>query len=115
MEVQVQPYLFFEGRCEEAIEFYRKSLDAKVDVIMGDARLTMEREIAENRSQQFDLLALDAFSSDAIPVHLLTREAFALYKSRLGQHLRPATVAAPPPVVQCPPIKYVGQGSAIER
>ena len=52
---------------------------AKVDVVMGDARLTMEREVAEGRSQQFDLLALDAFSSDAIPVHLLTREAFAIY------------------------------------
>jgi len=38
--MQVQPYLFFEGRCEEAIEFYRKALDAKVDVIMRykDAR-----------------------------------------------------------------------------
>ena len=34
MQVQVQPYLFFEGRCEEAIEFYRKALDAKVDVVM---------------------------------------------------------------------------------
>jgi PhnB protein len=32
--MQVQPYLFFEGRCEEAIEFYRKALDAKVDVVM---------------------------------------------------------------------------------
>jgi hypothetical protein len=52
---------------------------AKVDVVMGDARLTMERELAEGRSQQFDLLALDAFSSDAIPVHLLTREAFEVY------------------------------------
>ena len=34
MQMQVQPYLFFEGRCEEAIEFYRKALDAKVDVVM---------------------------------------------------------------------------------
>ena len=41
-------------------------------------------------SQQFDLLALDAFSSDAIPVHLLTREAFALY----GRHLKPNGVLA---------------------
>lgn len=32
--MQVQPYLFFEGRCEEAIEFYRKAVDAKVDVMM---------------------------------------------------------------------------------
>lgn len=52
---------------------------AKVDVVMGDARLSMEREVAEGQSQQFDLLALDAFSSDAIPVHLLTREAFEVY------------------------------------
>ena len=32
--MQVQPYLFFDGRCEEAIEFYRKALDAKVDMLM---------------------------------------------------------------------------------
>jgi len=59
---------------------------AKVEVAPGDARLSMERE----PSQQFDLLALDAFSSDAIPVHLLTREAFALY----GRHLKPNGVLA---------------------
>jgi len=52
---------------------------AKVDIVMGDARLSMERELAEQRSPQFDLLALDAFSSDAIPVHLLTKEAFEIY------------------------------------
>lgn len=34
MQVQVQPYLFFEGRCEEAIEYYRKALDAKVERVM---------------------------------------------------------------------------------
>ena len=34
MQVQVQPYLFFEGRCEEAMEFYRKALDAKVERVM---------------------------------------------------------------------------------
>jgi SAM-dependent methyltransferase len=58
---------------------------AKIDVVMGDARLSLEREFAAGGSQQFDLLALDAFSSDAIPVHLLTREAVALYL----RHLRP--------------------------
>ena len=52
---------------------------AKVDVVMGDARLSMEREAP----QQLDLLALDAFSSDSIPLHLLTREAFALYQRHL--------------------------------
>jgi len=50
-----------------------------VEVVMGDARLSMERE----PPQQFDLLALDAFSSDSIPLHLLTREAFDLYQRHL--------------------------------
>jgi PhnB protein len=34
MQMQIQPYLFFDGRCEEAIEYYRKALDAKVDMLM---------------------------------------------------------------------------------
>lgn len=56
---------------------------AKVDIILGDARLSMERELAAGQSQQFDLLALDAFSSDAIPVHLLTKESFEIYLKQL--------------------------------
>jgi len=54
--------------------FVRDS-QAQVEIVPGDARLSLERE----PSQQFDVLALDAFSSDAIPIHLLTREAMALY------------------------------------
>jgi len=50
-------------------------------VVTGDGRLSLGRE----PEQAFDLLVLDAFSSDAIPVHLLTREAFALYLSRLAE------------------------------
>jgi hypothetical protein len=53
---------------------------AEVSVVLGDARLSLERE---DPSLQFDLLALDAFSSDAIPVHLLTAEAFQLYQRHL--------------------------------
>jgi len=53
---------------------------------MGDARLTLERQ----PPQQFHLLAVDAFSSDAIPVHLLTVEAFQLY----FRHLRPDGILA---------------------
>jgi hypothetical protein len=49
-------------------------------VILGDARLSLRAAPARS----FDLLILDAFSSDAIPVHLLTREAFALYLDRLA-------------------------------
>jgi hypothetical protein len=59
---------------------------ADLDILLGDARLTLERQAP----QQFDLLAIDAFSSDAIPAHLLTNEAFELY----FKHLRPDGVLA---------------------
>ena len=55
---------------------YLSNCAGKVEVVLGDARLSLEREAA----QGFDLLTLDAFNSDAIPVHLLTREAFAVYE-----------------------------------
>jgi len=48
---------------------------AQVEVALGDARLTLEREAPQN----FDVLAVDAFSSDAIPVHLITKEALGIY------------------------------------
>ena len=59
---------------------YLPKCAGKVEVAPGDARLTLERESPQN----FDLLVLDAFSSDAIPVHLLTREAFELYARHLN-------------------------------
>ena len=54
---------------------------ARVDVVLGDGRVSLEQE----QPQGFDVLVVDAFSGDAIPVHLLTREAFALY----FRHLKP--------------------------
>ena len=59
-------------------------------ILMGDARLTLERQLANEGPQNYDILAVDAFSSDAIPVHLLTREAIQLY----FRHLKPAGVLA---------------------
>ena len=56
------------------------------EVLLGDARLTMEQQ----PSQQYDVLAIDAFTGDAIPVHLLTREAVALYL----RHLKPGGILA---------------------
>ncbi len=64
---------------------------AHVETAVGDARMSLEREAARGEKQHFDVLVLDAFSSDAIPLHLLTREAFQLYL----QHLRgPESVIA---------------------
>jgi SAM-dependent methyltransferase len=65
---------------------YLRDSPAKVDVVLGDARLSMEKE----QTQQFDVLAIDAFSGDSIPIHLLTREAFRIY----WKHLRPNGVLA---------------------
>jgi hypothetical protein len=56
---------------------------AKVDVIQGDGRLGVARERARN-APLFDYLVVDAYSSDAVPIHLLTREAFALYLESLN-------------------------------
>ena len=58
---------------------YLSNCPARVEIALGDARLSLEREPPQN----FDLLALDAFSSDAIPVHLLTKEAFEVYERHL--------------------------------
>jgi spermidine synthase len=66
-----------------AREFFSYLDDTKAswDVRLGDARLSLEREDAQN----FDVLVLDAFSSDAIPVHLLTVEAMGVYARHLRQ------------------------------
>ncbi len=54
---------------------------AQVDVILGDARLTL----AEAPPRHYGLLVIDAFSSDAIPLHLLTREALQLYLEKVAE------------------------------
>jgi hypothetical protein len=51
------------------------------DVVLGDARLTLAKD-----KEKYDLLIIDAFSSDSIPVHLLTQEAFEIYKARLNEN-----------------------------
>ena len=74
---------------------------ARIETAIGDARLNLEREPA----QRFDVLVIDAFSSDSIPVHLITREALAVYM----KHMQPDGIIAfhvtnryldLPPVVQ---------------
>lgn len=69
---------------------YLKDSRADLQVIAGDARVSLEQELANHGSQDFDLLVLDAFSGDTIPLHLLTKEAFAVY---LG-HLQPDGIIA---------------------
>ena len=65
---------------------YLSDSKAGIEVAIGDARLTLEREAP----QGFDLLAVDAFSSDAIPIHLITREALGVYL----RHMKPDGIVA---------------------
>ena len=65
---------------------YLKESKAKTEIVMGDARLSLAAE----EPQHYDLLVIDAFSGDAIPVHLLTREAIELYR----RHLNPNGILA---------------------
>jgi SAM-dependent methyltransferase len=66
---------------EAASRYFRflAESQAKTDVVAGDGRLALEREAPKS----FDVIVLDAFSDDSIPVHLLTREAFEIYFRRL--------------------------------
>ena len=57
---------------------------AKVEIVPGDARLSMEQELAAGKNQNYDVLAVDVFSSDSIPVHLLDEEAFQVYLQQLS-------------------------------
>jgi hypothetical protein len=77
------------GPASETFSYVRDS-NARIDFVLGDARVELERELARGAPQHLDILALDAFSSDSIPVHLLTREALDVYL----RHLTPNGILA---------------------
>lgn len=62
-----------------------KERGATGDIVIGDARLSLEAELSEGTPQNFDVLVLDVFSGDAIPVHLMTLSAFKLYFEHLAE------------------------------
>ncbi len=64
---------------------------ADVQIVLGDARIQLERELKENGPRQFDVLAVDAFSSDSIPMHLLTLECV---RDVYFKHLKPEGILA---------------------
>jgi len=80
---EIDPDVTALSRSESPEFTFLRDSRAKVEVIAGDARLALERELRRRQPQQFDVLVLDAFSSDSIPVHLLTREAFRIYVGHL--------------------------------
>ena len=88
------------GRAGDSIRFYEinpavdfiahtwfsflNDSQARTEVTLGDARVQMERELLAGQSHDYDLIAVDAFSSDSIPIHLLTAECADLYRQRLA-------------------------------
>lgn len=64
---------------------YLDRSEANIDVVIGDGRRSLRNSLVKQGSEQFDVLVVDAFSSDSIPIHLLTQEAANLY----WQHLKP--------------------------
>ena len=76
---EIDPHVADIARNERYFSFL-SDCQVKPRIVFGDARLTLARE----RPRAYSLLVIDAFSSDAIPVHLLTREALALYTGLLA-------------------------------
>lgn len=76
---EIDPAVVRVARDEHLFTFLRDSQADSLEVVVGDARLALGAE----RDRGFDLLILDAFASDSIPVHLLTREAIRLYRRKL--------------------------------
>jgi hypothetical protein len=99
---EIDPAVVRIARDEHAFTFLRDCRAGTLDVVVGDARLRL-RALHDGTA---DLLVLDAFSSDAIPTHLLTREAVRLYRAKLAEgglialHLSNRTVDLDPVVGQ---------------
>ena len=80
---EINPLVTSWASGPDAFFSYTRDSAGKTETVTADARLALAREYLQNGSQNYDLLVLDAFSSDSVPVHLLTVEAFTLYLKHL--------------------------------
>ena len=96
---EIDPEVERIARDPNYFTYLSQCVKGKVDVVLGDARLTLAREAAHS----YDLLQVDAFSSDNVPTHLLTTEALAIYfhalkpDGILALHLSNRNLALEPP------------------
>lgn len=81
---EINPQVIDVAQGKDGYFSYLSDSKAKTEIILGDARLSLEQELSYDGSQNYDILVLDVFSSDSIPVHLLDREAFELYLNHLA-------------------------------
>lgn len=79
---EIDPAVLYIAR-DSGLFTYLADSRSTIDYVLGDARQSLAHEDPPRR---FDLLLVDAFSSDAIPIHLLTKEALALYFEHLTEH-----------------------------
>ena len=77
---EIDPAILKIAKDEDYFTYFKNTHAGKLDVILGDARLCL-KEVPDN---YYGLLVLDAFSSDVIPTHLLTREALQIYLSKIA-------------------------------
>ena len=80
---EINPTVIRIAKGEGGYFTYLSDAAARIEIVLGDARLSLEEEAVRHDFQNFDVLLVDAFNGDAIPVHLLTREAMGLYLSHL--------------------------------
>ena len=78
---EIDPTVERIARDERYFTYLRDCRAESLEVVLGDARLRLE----ESPDHAYRLIVLDAFSSDSLPVHLVTREAIQLYRSRLAE------------------------------
>jgi len=80
---EINPDVVRYARDNRYFSYLSDSL-AKIDVVIADGRLALERELSEEESRKYDVFVLDAFNGDAVPMHLLTKEAFDIYWQHLN-------------------------------
>jgi hypothetical protein len=76
---EINPAVIRFAAGPEAHFTYLQDCPGETSIVQADARLALERELASGQTNDFDILVMDAFSGDSVPVHLLTVEAFETY------------------------------------
>jgi hypothetical protein len=81
---EINPVVIELAEGEKDYFSFLSESQADIEIVLGDARVSLEGELANGQAGNFDVLILDTFSSDSIPVHLVTKEAMVLYLAHLA-------------------------------
>ncbi len=81
---EINPIVVDLAKGQAGFFSFLKDSPARIDLVLGDARISLENELKAGSGNAFDILVLDTFSSDSIPVHLVTLQAFDIYLKNLA-------------------------------